>query len=69
MKRQGRVSRKQWAVFFSIFKLTDGTYAYRIPNGFEKLFHAKLLYSVGGTNEMTESWTGMLRFLGKRTNH
>ena len=37
----------------SIFKLTDGTYAYRIPNGFEKLFHAKLLDSVGGTNEVT----------------
>lgn len=32
----------------SIFKLSDGTYAYRFPNGFKKLFHAKLLDSVGG---------------------
>ena len=52
-ERQGRVSRKPVSCAFSIFKLTDGTYAYRIPNGFEKLFHAKLLASVGGTNEAT----------------
>ena len=53
MKGQGRVSRKQLVVRFSIFKLTYETYAYRIPNGFEKLFHVKLLASVGGTNEAT----------------